>query len=105
MINEIFAAVPGGCWPGRCPDPPACTYAIVLEDVEADGPDNINLLFTHNVMVELYELRPDAETEAAVEAELNARGIRYTKQEQYWLKEVQRYQTIYEFSYIEKGSA
>lgn len=104
MIDELFAAVPGGCWPGRCPDPPGCTYAVYLEDVEADGPDGINCIFTHNVMVELYEITHDDTTEAAVEAELDAHGIRYTKQEQYWLKEVQRYQTVYEFSYIEKRS-
>ena len=104
MTYELFAAVPGGCWPGRCPDPPASTYAVILEDIEPDGPDGINRIFTHNVMVELYEPHRDGETEAAVEAELDARGIRYTKQQQYWLKEVQRYQTVYEFSYIEKRS-
>lgn len=102
MIDDLFAAVPGGCWPRRCPDPPHDTYGIYLEDITADGPDGINCIFTHDVMLELYEPQPDADTESAVEAVLDARGIRYTKQEQYWLKEAQRYQTVYEFSHIEK---
>lgn len=102
MIAQILKAVPGAAWPARCPSPPACTYAIYFDDVEADGPDNLNLVFTHDVTVELYELLPDDETESAIEAELNARGLRWTKQSRYWLKDLQRYQTIYEFSYIEK---
>ena len=63
------------------------------------------MLFTHNITVELYEPRPDDATEAAIEAELNARGLRWTKQTQYWISSTQCYQTIYEFSYIEKRRA
>ena len=105
MIKDILKPVPGAAWAGRCPTPPGCTYAIYFDDVDADGPDGLNLIFTHNVTVELYALRPDDETEAAVEAEMNARGLRWTKQTQYWLDSIKRYQTIYEFSYIEKRRA
>jgi tetratricopeptide (TPR) repeat protein len=43
----------------------------------------------------------DAET--AIEAELDARGIPWSKQDRYWLQDVQRYQVIYTFSYTSKS--
>lgn len=104
MIAEILKQVPGGAWHARCSAPPATTYAIYFDDVEADGPDNMNLIFHHNVTVELYEPTRDNATEAAIEAILDARGVRWTKQSKYWLKAIQRFQTIYEFTYIEKRS-
>lgn len=106
MIKEILAPVPGGAWPRQCPDPPRETYAVYFDDVTADGPDNINLIFTHDVTAELYAPTVEAadEAEAAIEAILDARGVRWTKQSKYWLKAIQRFQTIYEFTYIEKRS-
>lgn len=105
MIKDILKAVPGGARPARYVKPPDCTFAVYFDDVDADGPDGINLIFTHNITVELYEPRLDNATEAAIEAELNARGLRWTKQTQYWISSTQCYQTIYEFSYIEKRRA
>lgn len=102
MIKTILNAAGLPSWPGRSPDPPATTYAIYFDDVTADGPDGYNRIFTHDVMVELYEPTHDDAAEAAIEAELNARGIPWTKQARYWLDSVRRYQVIYEFSYIEK---
>lgn len=103
MINEILTAT------GRpyretqfLAEPPAGTYAVYMDDVTADGPDNENRIFFHDLTVEWYEPKPDPETEAAFEAELNRRGIKWTKQARYWIKEVKRYQVIYEFSYIIK---
>ena len=83
-------------------DPPKKTYAVYMDDVEVDGGDFENLIKRHSVTIELYELKPDPDAEAAVERELNARGIKWTKQSRYWLPDVQRYQVIYELSYIEK---
>jgi hypothetical protein len=102
MVKTILKAAGLLAWPGRAPNPPAETYAIYFDDVTADGPDGYNFIFTHDVMVELYEPTHDDAAEAAVEAELNARGIPWTKQARYWLDSVRRYQVIYEFSYIEK---
>lgn len=102
MIHEILGAVPGGAWPERCPTPPACDYAIYFDDVEADGPDNLNMLFHHNIVVELLELTRDGTTGKVIETELNVRGIRWTRTTRRWQPDVQRYQTIYDFSYIEK---
>lgn len=103
MINNILTA--SGLpyretqWIGS---PPAETYGIYLDDVDADGSDFETRIFTHNITVELYEPKPDPEAERALETELNAKGLKWTKQSRYWLTDAQRYQVIYEFSYIEK---
>lgn len=102
MIETILKAAGLPFWQGRALTEPAETYAIYFDEVTADGPDGYNRIFTHDVTVELYEPAQDDAAEAAVEAELNARGIPWTKQARYWLDNVRRYQVIYEFSYIEK---
>lgn len=86
----------------RFPQPPADTYIVYFDDVETDGPDGENLIFTHNYTLEVYEPAPDDAAEAAIEAALDAEGIRWTKQDRYWLQDEQRYQVIYEFINIEK---
>ena len=63
------------------------------------GPSGI---YEHSVTVEVYEPAPDDNTELAIEAELDARGIAWAKQDRYWLKDPQRYQVIYEFTYHTK---
>ena len=102
MIKEILKSVPGGARPARYARPPDCTFAVYFDDVDADGPDGINMLFTHNITVELYEPRPDDASEAAVEAAITAEGLQWTKQDRYWLTSEQMYQVIYEFEYTEK---
>lgn len=87
----------------RFSQPPKGTYAVYMDDVETDGPDGINRIFNHDVTVEVYEPKPDDKTEAAIEAALDAQGLHYTKQDRYWLQDEQRYQVIYEFSYIIKN--
>lgn len=103
MIKDILTAAGVPFRRSRFLKPPAKTYAVYLDDVETDGPDGINRIFTHNITVEVYEATPDDEAEAAIEAAINAQGLRWTKQDRYWLQDVQRYQVIYEFSYIIKN--
>ena len=103
MTKEMLKAAGIPAWEARCPDPPAETHAVYHDTVEADGPDcAAPRIFTHDVTVELYAVRQDPEAEALFEAELKARGIKWTCQERYWLQSTQRYQTIYEYTYIEK---
>lgn len=83
----------------RLPDE---THAVWFDDVASDGPDGYNRIFTHNETIELYTPKPDHTAETAIEAELNARGIPWEKQAAYWLDDVQRYQTVYEFTHITK---
>lgn len=102
MVNSILTASGVTYRRGRFLHPPKDTYAVYLDDINADGADGLNLLFTHAITVEVYEPEPDDAAEAAIEAAINAAGIPWTKQDRYWLQDVQRYQVIYEFSYVEK---
>ena len=102
MITDILTAAGLPYRQARYPDPPAATYAVYFDEVTADGPDGINAVYTHDVTVELYELRQDAEAEAAIEAALDAQGIHWAKQARYWLQSAQRYQVIYSFDFTEK---
>ena len=105
MVNNILTASGLPYKETRFPSPPKETYAVYLDGVTADGPDGMNLIFTHDIMVEVYEPTPDPEAEASLEAVITAAGLHYTKQPRYWLESVRRYQVIYEFTYIEKRRA
>lgn len=102
MIKEILTAVGVPFRRSRFIKPPAGTYAVFRDDVSTDGPDGFNRIFTHDVEVELYESTPDDNTEFSFEAECDARGLQWTKEDRYWLPDVQRYQVIYGLSYIIK---
>ena len=102
MVKDILQAAGIVFRRARFSSPPATTYAVFFDDIETDGPDGGNSIFIHNYTVELYEPTPDDAAEEAFEAALNARGISWTKQDRYWLQDEQRYQVIYEFTYIEK---
>ena len=104
MVLDILQAAGIPAKEARYPNPPAETYAVTFDEVTADGPDGLNRIFTHDVTVELYEPRRDDAAEDAIERELDARGLHWTKQARYWLQSVQRYQVIYDFQYIEKRS-
>ena len=103
MVETILATAGVKHRQNRFARPPAETYAVWMDDIETDGPDGMPpCIFTHNVTIELYEYKPDAEAEAAIEAAIGAAGLTWTKQDRYWLETEQLYQTIYDFSYIEK---
>lgn len=103
MVKEILAAAGITARGSRFTKPPAGTYAVWFDDITTDGPDNMApSIFTHNVTVELYEPKPDDAAVAALEAQLSAYGLKWTKQDRFWIKAEQMYQTIYEFTYTEK---
>lgn len=103
MVEEILTAAGIPERGSRFVKPPAGTYAVWFDDLETDGPDGMPpAIFTHGVTVELYEPKPDPEKVEALEAQMSARGLHWTKQARYWIKTEQMYQTIYEFSYTEK---
>lgn len=87
----------------RFPAPPPGTYAVWMEDINADGPDGFNRIFTHDATVELYAPTPDPKAEAAFEKQLDTAGLHYEKQPRYWLQTERLYQTIYEYTYITKS--
>lgn len=102
MIKTIMDAARVPFRESRFIKPPAGTYAVFMDDMETDGPDGMNRIFTHNITLEVYEAKPDDKAEAAIESALEAQGLHYTKQARYWLQTEQRYQVIYEFTYIIK---
>ena len=111
MVNEILTAAGVEHAQGRFLRTPDGTYAVYFDDIEVDAADPVTpptqaglpRICKHNVSVELYEPAPDDEKEAAIEAELNARGLSWEKQDRYWLKDLQRYQVVYDFSFITKN--
>lgn len=108
MIKTILQAASIPAWPVQCSNPPEETYALYFDDVEVDGSDGLEvLLLRHAAMVELYAPTLDdaLAAETTFESQLLAHGLRWTKQATYWLKDVQRYQTIYEFDFTEKRRA
>lgn len=103
MIPEILKAAGVSARGSRFVKPPAGTYAVWKDHIDTDGPDGLPpCIFRHSVTVELYAPQPDPEAEAALEAQMSARGLHWTKQDRFWLQSEQRYQVIYEFSYTEK---
>lgn len=105
MVEEILRMAGIPYRESRFPDPPDTTFAVYLDNVEASGADGLNLIFEHDIMVELYERIKDDEAEAAVEEAIDAHGLPWTKQARYWLQDVQRYQVVYEFTYFDKRRA
>lgn len=109
MIEEILTASGIPFRQGRYLNPPLTTYAVYFDDQEVDGADPESgvapMVVSHDVSVELYEPERDPEAEAAIETQLAARGIHWTKAARYWLQSVQRYQTVYDFEFYEKRRA
>jgi hypothetical protein len=111
MIKEILTAAGLEHAQGRFIRMPDGTHAVYFDDVEVTGPDRVSFasqagpprIYTHDVTVELYEPAPDDEAELALEAEFDSRGLPWTKQDRYWLKDLQRYQVVYELSYTSKS--
>ena len=108
MIREILTATGVEFAQGRFINMPKGTHAVYFDDIETETADPVASevmprIYHHNVTVEVYEPIPDDDTETAIEAELDARGLSWTKQDRYWLKDLQRYQTVYEFEYTSKS--
>ena len=104
MIDAIAKAAGLKLRKTRHTKPPAGTYGVYMDAVEAGGADGVNCIRRHDYTLEVYSITADEaeKAESAVEDALDARGIPWTKQGRYWLQEEQRYQEVYEFTYIEK---
>lgn len=103
MIKDIMTTAGVPFRRSRFLKPPEGTYAVYMDDVTTDGPDGINRIFTHEITLEVYEPHPDDKTESAIESAINDMGLRWEKQDRYWLQSEQRYQVIYTFEYIIKN--
>ena len=107
MIDDILSRAGINARRGRFPSPPSGTYAVFFDDIETDGADPIGghvpHIYRHNVTIELYEPQPDDMAETKIEGELDAAGLLWSKQDRYWLQDVQRYPVIYETNYTSKS--
>ena len=108
MIKEILTASGIQFQRSHFFAPPAGTYAVYFDDIEVDAADRITGagrlpgVYRHDVSVELYATALDPASEAALESEILARGLTFHKEDAYWLQDVQRFQTVYTFSYTSK---
>lgn len=102
MVHDILQAAGIPYRKTRFLSPPSGTYAVYLDDIDTDGPDGLNLIQSHDITIELYEPTPDDKAEEALEAAMDTAGVRWQKQDRYWLPEEQRYQVIYEFTHYTK---
>ena len=104
MVSEILAAAGINTRRSRFIKPPAGTYAVFFDNIDAQGADNMApRIFKHSVTVELYEPKPDNAAVSALEAQLGIYGVHWTKQDRLWIQSEQMYQTVYEFTYTTKA--
>ena len=108
MVKEILKASGVEYAQGRFIIMPKGTHAVYFDDIETETADPVTSvemprIYHHSVTVEVYEPTPDDAIETVIEAELDARGLPWTKQDRYWLKDLQRYQIVYEFDYTSKS--
>ena len=103
MVKEILDATGLPYKESRFLTPPKTTYAVYNDAVSRRGADNVNLISQHDVSIELYEYKPDPESETLIESTLDALGIEYEKAPRYWIQAEQIYQVVYDFTYHKKG--
>lgn len=102
MVNSILTASGVPYRRGRFTAGSVPTYAVYLDDVTTDGPDDGPRILRHDITVELYEDKPDDASESAVETAITAAGLQWTKQDRLWIDSEKQYQVVYEFTYFEK---
>lgn len=103
MVNDILTAAGVNSKRGRFPKPPPGTYAVYFDSITAARSDFGAVgFYEHDVSVELYEDQPDDLAELSIEAQLDARGLSWEKEDRLWLQDAQRYQVAYRFSFTSK---
>ena len=89
---------------------PEGTYAVYFDSVEIETPDRESVvpgqrppcICRHTGSIEVYEPIADTATEAAIESAILARGLAYSKEDRYWLSDLQAYQVIYGLEWLDK---
>lgn len=105
MIESVLMAAAIPHQEAQYPEPPAGTFAVWLESIDADGADGSVDVLEHSCTIELYAPTIPAgnEDRARLLAELGNRGVHYTTQGWYWLNTIRRYQEVIEFTYHSKN--
>lgn len=105
LVDDILSAAGIPYRKTRFLQPQTGDYIVYNDSIETDGGDRELLLYRHSITAEVYTSAPAPETEARLETAFAENGVHFEKQEAFWLQKDQRYQTVYEFEYIEKRRA
>lgn len=110
MIDEILTEAKVNHAQARFIRRPEGTYAVYFDGIEVETPDRESVvpgerppcIRRHTTSIEVYEPVADPETEAAIEAAILSRGLAYSKEDRYWLSDLQAYQVIYGLEWLDK---
>lgn len=83
--------------------PPSLPYAVYHDRATRRGADLYNGIIDHDITVELYARKPVPELEDQIGRRLDALGIEYVRQERMWIDTEHFFETVYDFTYTEKG--
>ncbi len=76
-------------------------YIVFLEDTSTNGSDDTNLMALRDVNVEFYSSKISRTNEKKIESLLDDKGFEY-KKSRIWLEDEKCFQTIYDFSFLER---
>lgn len=80
---------------------PSYPYGIFDDIVTARGDDEHVRALVHDTTIELYSQKIDVDSEKKIEKWLINKNYGF-KRTRYWVESEKHFQTIYEFSFIEK---
>ena len=81
--------------------PQKLPFIAILDRTEEDGDDFHAQILSHDLTIELYAARIDAEKERKIEAALEKKAWKMTK-DRTWISEEKMFETIYNIKFIEK---
>ena len=81
--------------------PQKLPFAAILDRIEGDGDDYHTRTITHDLTLEYYAERINAEDESKIEAACEKMNWKYTR-DRTWLAEEKMFETVYNTNFIEK---
>lgn len=81
--------------------PQKLPYIAIIDQTEEDGDDYHSQLLIHDLAVEFYAARIDAENEKKIEAAFEKQGWK-AKKDRTWISSEKMFETIYTTNFIEK---
>ncbi|MCM1217222.1 MAG: hypothetical protein NC548_22205 [Lachnospiraceae bacterium] len=81
--------------------PQKLPYIAILDRTDEDGDDYHAQLISHDLAVEFYAARIDAENEKKIEAAFAKQAWKVTKDRE-WIAEEKMFETVYTTNFIEK---
>lgn len=82
-------------------NPQKLPFIAILDRTDEDGDDFHAQLLSHDLTVEFYAARIDAESEKKIEAAFAKQGWKFSK-DRTWIESEKMFETIYTTNFIEK---